>query len=1488
MRRIPYNISLHISQPPIFKELFMQLIVLGMHRSGTSMVARILNLMGAYFAPEGQALPPTPDNPKGYWERKDVVYLNEGILANLGATWERVSQFDLAKIPEGLHQEFNQQAETILHGLEAHRPWMMKDPRLCLLFPLWKKLLEVPVCIIVHRNPIQIAQSLHRRDQFSIHFGLALWEFYTLQALRAAQDLPKILISIHDIMTDPVNSVKILFNQLQAQEVQGLRLPSDKEITAFIEPSLIHAKGNDRLQQAYLSQAQGQLVEAIEDGSILEFNTIPPLSAGAETILREHDELFFEREKQQQTLAQQQQHYETQLSQQAEQHQNQLAQQTADHQQQLAQQTETHQNQLARQQADHQAALAQKLTEIESKQQEIQQLYQQLSKKEAENIHYWQNWSLAEDNYRQSQHQRQTLERNYQHLQAQLEAQQQQLRTLQNEHLPNLQAHNQRQYEDLHKLLHWLELLNHDVNAVFTSKTWQMGDMMTKTALRLMFKVPGKTARDHIKQILDSFLAWRVRNLRQTHFQPYDMPALPAIQNKIQIAGLVALHNGEPSASASIRLIQPLQHPTVREEIEFTFYRAHEYLFAIKADFIVIQRHMIPHRQAAEQLIAHCQQHNIKLIYEVDDDLYNIFKKRDLYGNYAKDNLEAIEILTQAAHCVITSSPALQKQIQALNEQVYCVPNALDETLWLAEQNGKFMQPTPQQPDHRVRLLYMGTKTHVEDLQIIKSAYQKIKADYGDQVCLEIVGGVPDGSPVFGEVIEVSQLDEITHDNLDDYPRFVEWFRRTNRWQIGLIPLQVNEFNEKKTYIKFLDYTALGIPCICTDIAPYRAVVQHEHNGLLVKNDTHAWYQAIKKLIDDVNLRSKLATNAFTDLTHHYILQQQAHLFAQPYLDLMRENLAPPAPQSSRHANYQKWLQLHDPLDKQTRQRIQQRIESWENPPLMSIILPTYNTAEKWLRKAIHSVQQQLYPHWELCIADDASTHSHVKKILQHYQKQDSRIKVVFRQTNGHISLASNSALELVSGAYVALLDHDDELTPHALYWVVEEILAHPQAQLIYSDEDKINEQGERFGAYFKCDWNPDLFLSHNLITHLAVYKTDLLQTIQGFRQGFEGAQDYDLALRAIAHLKSEEIRHIPRVLYHWRVHETSTSGNPDAKPYAIKATEQAITEFLQQKGLHAKVQESYIMQGMIRVQYPLPTPAPLVSLIIPTYNQLTLLRQCVDSILEKTTYTHYEILIVDNRSDDIATLDYLHSLQTQGIARILKYPHPFNYAAINNFAVEHADGEVIGLLNNDVEVINGDWLTEMVSHALRPDIGAVGARLWYPQEKLQHGGVLLGVAGVAEHAHKNLPKGQEGYFGRAQITQNFSAVTGACMVLQKSHFLAVGGLDAQHLSIAFNDIDLCLKLITCGLRTVWTPYAELYHYESASRGYEDNPEKVARLQAEEAYIRQRWQSWLDNDPAYNPNLNAQMGDFELAFPPRVPMDKPLNSNNPLPNFPIV
>ncbi|PJK09216.1 family 2 glycosyl transferase [Lysobacteraceae bacterium NML08-0793] len=561
--------------------------------------------------------------------------------------------------------------------------------------------------------------------------------------------------------------------------------------------------------------------------------------------------------------------------------------------------------------------------------------------------------------------------------------------------------------------------------------------------------------------------------------------------------------------------------------------------------------------------------------------------------------------------------------------------------------------------------------------------------------------------------------------------------------------------------------------------------------------------------------------------------------------------------------DYSNWIRMFDFSDDKA---LAARLGGLKERPLISIVVSTYNTPGRWLRRALDSVLAQAYPNWELCISDDASTDAEVARILNEYAGKDGRIRLVFREENGHISESSNSALALAQGEFIALLDHDDELHVEALLCVVEEINKNRGLKLIYSDEDKISEKGVRFDPYFKSDWNYELLLGQNCISHLGVYEAGLLRELGGFRKGLEGSQDWDLALRFSEKVRPEQIAHIPRVLYHWRAIPGSTALGVEEKSYAALAGKKAVQEHLQRVGKKADV--SLLAGGYLRTRYFLSEDVPRVSLILPTRDRADLLKVSVSSILERTKYPNFELLIMDNQSKLQETFDYFESLRSDSRVRIVSHDAEFNYSAINNHGIAEADGDVIGLINNDIEVISADWLEEMVGYAIQPDVGAVGAMLYYPNDTIQHAGVVKGLGGIAGHIYSGEPRGSFGYFGKAKLVQAISVVTGACLLVRRSVLEQVQYLD-ENLAVAFNDVDLCLRIQQAGFRNVWTPYAELYHHESATRGSDNTPEKMNRFLREIEFMRKRYGDSLEKDAFYNPNLSLDRA-FSLVFPPRV------------------
>ncbi len=559
---------------------------------------------------------------------------------------------------------------------------------------------------------------------------------------------------------------------------------------------------------------------------------------------------------------------------------------------------------------------------------------------------------------------------------------------------------------------------------------------------------------------------------------------------------------------------------------------------------------------------------------------------------------------------------------------------------------------------------------------------------------------------------------------------------------------------------------------------------------------------------------------------------------------------------------YDRWLRAHRtrPSDLQ---RMRDMLPVLTRTPLFSVIVPVYDAPEAFLREALDSVLVQVYPHWELCIADDASRAPHVRRVLEEYAARDDRVKVAFRATNGHISAASNTALELAGGEFVALLDHDDVLAPEALFENAVVVNRRPDVDIVYSDEDKIDEHGHRREPYFKPDWSPDSLLARNYVSHLGVYRRSLVEAVGGFRPGFEGSQDYDLLLRASE--RTDRIEHIPRPLYHWRVHAGSTATDRGQKNYAHEAAVRALAEALERRGEPGRVEESPAAPGLYTVRYALARPRR-VSLIVPTRDHGEDVDLCLRSVFERSTYRDIEVVLLDNGSRDPASLRVFGAWLEREPERLKLIAHdvPFNFSEINNFAVARSTGEYLVFLNNDTEVITPDWIEAMMEQAQRPSVGAVGAKLLYDDGTIQHAGVIVGLGGVAGHSHKHLTGDDPGYFFTPQTVNNFSAVTAACLMVRREVYDEVGGLD-ERLRIAFNDVDFCLKIRAAGYYNVYLPHVELYHHESKSRGAEDTPEKAERFLREQQFMHERWQTAERSDPFYNRNLTLEAENYAIG-----------------------
>lgn len=556
---------------------------------------------------------------------------------------------------------------------------------------------------------------------------------------------------------------------------------------------------------------------------------------------------------------------------------------------------------------------------------------------------------------------------------------------------------------------------------------------------------------------------------------------------------------------------------------------------------------------------------------------------------------------------------------------------------------------------------------------------------------------------------------------------------------------------------------------------------------------------------------------------------------------------------------YSKWLKKYL-RNKPSREQLIEEISLWKEHPLISIVMPVFNPDLKHLDEAINSVKTQVYPEWELCISDDCSTNE-VKEFLKKTQAECSRIKLFFREENGNISLNMNSAASQANGEYISFLDQDDLLTEDALFCVAK-IIIEKNPDIIYSDEDKINEKGERFEPYFKPSWSPHTLLSRNYINHFLTLKKDIFNTLGGFNSNFDGAQDHDLLLRASD--QTNRIEHISEILYHWRSHPGSTSENPGSKKWAFISGAKAVKATIERKGFNADVNAILKMPGNYELNIEI-EGNPQVSIIIPTKDKPDVLRVCLESIFNKTSWENFEVIIIDNNSTEEQTFALFHEFEERYplTFRVEKYPYAFNFSAIMNYGAKKSKGEYLLLLNNDTEVITEDWIDKMISFAQLPNTGAVGAKLFFPDSKIQHVGVVLGIRGIVGHICVGSEKENPGYFQSNNVVTNYSAVTAACLMIKKTHFNLVGGFD-ENLAVEYNDVDFCLNLYRKGLYNVFVPEVNLIHYESLTRGHPSSSKASNERHLREAdYFVSKWKELIEDDPFYNINLSRQHTEFQ-------------------------
>lgn len=558
--------------------------------------------------------------------------------------------------------------------------------------------------------------------------------------------------------------------------------------------------------------------------------------------------------------------------------------------------------------------------------------------------------------------------------------------------------------------------------------------------------------------------------------------------------------------------------------------------------------------------------------------------------------------------------------------------------------------------------------------------------------------------------------------------------------------------------------------------------------------------------------------------------------------------------------SYNIWIKNNEPTIEELEK---QKKEKFKMEPKFSLIVPMYNTPENYFEELVNCLINQTYKNWELCLADGSKEEN--QKIREIVEKDD-RIKYKFLNENKGIAGNTNAALEMATGDYITLVDHDDLIPPFCLYEITKAINENEEVEFIYTDEDKISGDSiKRYDPHFKPDFSIDTLRSNNYITHLSVFKKELMDKIEGFRDKYDGAQDYDIILRAVEN--TNKILHIPKILYHWRVHQNSTAMLSDAKPYAYEAGIRAIEDHLKRQKLQAKVTHGGDMHGVYQVEYEV-EGNPKVSILIPNKDSVKLLKNCINSILTLTTYKNYEIVVIENNSEKQETFEYYKQIEQNEKVKVIFYPEKgFNYSKIINYGVKNCDGDFVLQLNSDTKLLTPNWLEKFIGFGQRKDVGAVGARLYYKDKSIQHAGIEIGICGLASNLFVGTPKGIHAYFGREATTRNVSAVTGACLFSRKSIYEEVGYMDEENFGISYNDVDFCLKIREKGYLVVYNPYIEFIHYESKTRGYEITPEKQERFEKEANNFKKKWKKVLEKGDIYsNTNFSKERANCSIKI----------------------
>lgn len=808
-----------------------------------------------------------------------------------------------------------------------------------------------------------------------------------------------------------------------------------------------------------------------------------------------------------------------------------------------------------------------------------------------------------------------------------------------------------------------------------------------------------------------------------------------------------------------------------------------------------------------------------KQVFEIDDDLWSLTPANPAYVHYPHAILKQLnEFINTCDAITCSAEPLKQELVRKFKKPTYVLHNSI---------LSNYIIP-PNKIENEIRIGWVGSAHHHDDLKYAIHAIKDVHNKYKNTK-LVFMGGTVD------KYLDMFDRSRLEFHNWVDFKDYYDKLNSLNL-HIGLAPIEDNKFNSSKSSLRFLEYSLCGAATIASDVYPYTNAIENGKDGIIVKKNKHLeWVKSLSNLIENPDKITELCSASQIKIKEKYDYYKNIGSWINIYNEVLGDtkrviiNSEVTAEYTKPKSAYELWFEKNEPTSIEIDQ---QRTTKFEYEPKLSLITPAFNPDKKYLIGMIDSVISQTYSNWELCLAD-ASTDIEITKIVENYAVKDSRIKVHFLNNKG-ISENSNEALLMATGEFIGLLDHDDTLAPFALHEIVKTINENKDVEFIYSDEDKLDEVGSRTQPHFKPDLSPELMLGYNYICHLSVFKKSLLDKIGNFNKEFDGAQDYDLILRATESTKN--IVHIPKILYHWQMSTTSTSSNLNNKTNILDVSKKLLSNHLERTSTIGTVEDG-LFYGSYRLKN-IDSNRPKVSILIPNHNQLDLLKKCINSILIKTAYNNYEILILENNSTDKKLFTYYEELSKMVNIKIIEWNNKFNFSSINNYGASLATGEYLLFLNNDIEVISESWIDDMVV-CMRDGVGVVGAKLYYPDNTIQHAGVVLSQGGPG-HVYCKRFRDHLGYMGRLKIIQNFMAVTGACLLTSKKIFDSLTGFD-ENLVLAFNDIDYCYRVCNKGYRIVWTPYAELYHHESLTRGYENTPEKIERFNKEFNYLKDRW-----------------------------------------------